>query len=85
MGFFVFIFWAGLAGIIALAASSRGRNPFAWFLVALFLSPLIAALFLLFLGPNSRPCPQCGEAIKRAAKVCRFCGATIVSLRQKQS
>lgn len=36
--------------LIAKAARKRGRSGFFWFLIALFISPLLAMLFLLLLG-----------------------------------
>jgi hypothetical protein len=42
--------WVMLSIVVGVAADSRGRNP-AWFLLALVISPLLAALLLLAL-PN---------------------------------
>src|SRR4030067_1157037 len=42
--------WIGLSIAIAVIASKKGRSGFGWFLFALFLSPLIAGLFLLIAG-----------------------------------
>ena len=42
--------WVMLSIVVGVAADGRGRNP-AWFLLALMISPLLAALLLLAL-PN---------------------------------
>lgn len=49
--FFTFIVWLILCFCIAAAASERGREGAAWFFLAFFLSPLIAAI-LLAVFPN---------------------------------
>ncbi len=41
--------------IVAVAANTRGRHPFGWFLLSLILSPLIGGLFVLALP--RRPIP----------------------------
>ena len=46
-----FIIWFVVSIVIASAASERGRSGFAWFLFAVFLSPLIAGLCLLLFPP----------------------------------
>jgi hypothetical protein len=42
-------FWLGLAIIVGVGANTRGRNGPGWFLLALIISPLLAALLLLAL------------------------------------
>jgi hypothetical protein len=85
------VVWALFAGVVAVAADSRGRGGGWWFVISLLISPLIALLLLLVL-PNLRedarpaepfvpergPCPRCGESIPLAALVCRFCGLDVV-------
>ena len=47
-----FIFaWVVMAVIVGIAASGRGRNPFVYFAASLFLSPIIAIIFL-YMGAN---------------------------------
>jgi hypothetical protein len=49
-----FIVWLGLAIIIGVAANTRGRNGGGWFILATFISPLLAGLLLLALPRRSR-------------------------------
>ena len=49
-------FWLFFGGISAYYAIQRGRNPYTWFLVGLFLG--IIGLALLFILPNQKTAPQ---------------------------
>ena len=44
-----FLLWFGLAIIVGVAANTRGRSGFGWFVFAILLSPLISGLLLLAL------------------------------------
>jgi hypothetical protein len=44
------VIWLGLSVVVGVAASGRGRSGFGWFLLSLFISPLIALLVLLVLA-----------------------------------
>jgi len=57
-------FWFLFAIVVAVAAVARGRDGFGWFLLAVFISPLIALLLVLVLPrPNSvfRPDGMLGQ------------------------
>ena len=83
-----FFFWLIFSVVVAIGASSRGRNGFAWFLVAALISPLIATILLALMPrltdadkapvveaqPDRVKCPECAELILREAKVCKHCG-----------
>jgi hypothetical protein len=43
------LFWIAFAIIVGVAANTRGRFGFGWFVLAIFLSPLISGLLLLAL------------------------------------
>ena len=49
----IFVFWLLLALAVAIAAGSRGRNGFGWFILSVLLSPLIGLILVLVL-PNIR-------------------------------
>jgi hypothetical protein len=59
--------WVILAIVVSVAADSRGRNP-AWFLLALVISPLLAAL-LLFTLPNLQTERQWQPLIQRVLRL----------------
>lgn len=50
----IFLGWIIFAVIVGVAANTRGRNGFGWFLIALVTSPLIGGLLLLAL-PRVEP------------------------------
>jgi hypothetical protein len=62
IGIFFIFFWIGFAVIVGVAANTRGRAGFGWFLLAILLSPLIAGLLVLALPRLERgrqiPSPQ---------------------------
>jgi hypothetical protein len=42
--------WLLFSVIVAFGADNRGRSGLWWFIISIFLSPVIAALMLLILG-----------------------------------
>lgn len=83
------LLWLFLAIIVAVYAARRGRSAIGWFLLACVISPLIAFLLCLAVGPAdtaaSEPsaeshvkCPDCRELVLRDARVCKHCGAKLV-------
>jgi hypothetical protein len=48
----VLVLWAGGLFAVGGAASARGRNPVAWFALALLISPLLAAIVLVAYPPR---------------------------------
>ena len=85
--FFLVIAWFVFSIIIGVAASSRNRSGFGWFLLSLIFSPILVTVWLFVLpkrlGLTRREaieqlrslhkCPHCAETIKRKAKVCKHC------------
>jgi hypothetical protein len=57
----IVVIWLLLCAVVAVAAASRGRNGFGWFLLAFFLSPLIAG-FLIIALPSHRVPVSAGQA-----------------------
>jgi hypothetical protein len=83
----VFI-WFGIAVLTGIAASSRGRSGFIWFLLGLFFS-LLALIAVLVLQSKKRDpnaptpdthvrCPDCKELVLKEARVCKHCGCKLI-------
>ena len=77
------LFWVVFAVVVGVIASSRGRSGLGWFLISVFVSPLLGVILVLALGtPKSDPsqdveqkkCPACAEWVKREANRCKHCG-----------
>src|SRR3954467_12203583 len=68
-----FFAWIAFAVVVGVAASTRGRVGFGWFLLALAISPLIVGPLVLAL-PRQYAGPQTETAAARAA------GSTSISL-----
>jgi hypothetical protein len=78
-----FVFRALVIGV-ANKAEANGRDREDWTMLAIFLTPLLAYVILLMMGPASIPasgslkvCPYCAEKIQGAAIKCRFCGSEL--------
>ena len=89
----VLISWLAFAILGAWIAGAKGRNAVGFFLLGLFLSPLISIIAALVVKPNtrvlerqalskgqSRKCPFCAELIRSEATVCRFCSRDLPAL-----
>ena len=85
-----FFLWVIAGVVVALIASSKGRNGCGWCIYGFLLWP-IALVHVLVARPNERQvevralssgemkkCPYCAELIKRDARVCRYCGRDVV-------
>jgi hypothetical protein len=84
MEFGAIVFWLGIATITGLAASSRGRNGFGWFLAGLLFS-VLALLAVLVMGkaepdPTAAARPHAPAPMaprNRSGLYCSACGASV--------
>lgn len=60
------LLWVVFAFVIAIGARARGRSGFWWLLIAVLISPLIAALLLLMLP---RKLPRCHWVIASGDRI----------------
>lgn len=85
--------WFIFSIIVGVAASHRGRSGLGWFILATFISPVLALILVLVLpnlvtteaGGRITPethhrCPECKELIRRDASKCRYCGTKLTPL-----
>ena len=88
---FIFpLIWLVCAFGAMAIANSKGRSGCLYAIVGFFLGPigLLIAIGMAPEDPIKRglrtreylPCPDCGEATRREASVCRFCGRKLVPL-----
>lgn len=68
-------------------ASSKGRNPFGFFVLSLLVTPLVGALICLISldlknvkpSPNTHvKCPDCRELVLKDARKCKHCGCALI-------
>ena len=71
------VFWLAGSSAIGVLADDKGRNGFVWFVLTLFLTPLITGFALATMG--GMKCPHCGGNAKDGATVCRKCGRDIIA------
>lgn len=87
----LFLFWFLFSVVVGIAASSRGRSGFGWFVLAMLISPLLAVILVAVMPPLAsapgepdldglRTCPMCAELIKRDARKCKHCGSDVAPI-----
>lgn len=83
-------FWFLFAVFVGAYGSSKGRSGLGWFLLAVLISPLLAALFCAIASDLKNPkqigptpdthvkCPDCREFVLKDASKCKHCGCALV-------
>lgn len=86
----LFLIWLGLSIVAGMWAQQKGRSGVGYFLLSVLASPLIGLIAagvatrddgsverrMLSAGTH-RQCPECAELVRREARKCRFCGASL--------
>ncbi len=82
------LLWFGLAFVVAVYAARRGRSGSGWFILSVLISPLLAGLLCLAVGPKKTDegpspdthvkCPDCRELVLRDARRCKHCGCSLI-------
>ena len=83
------VIWTVVAIVGAIVANNKRRSGVGWFFLCLILTPLAILVLLALptlKAAEAQPvrlveqspeptkiCPLCAEAVKLAAKICRFC------------
>ena len=86
----IVILWFILSCVAGIIASNKGRFGLGYFLLSIFLTPLIGLLCALAAGKNvaqiekrqihnaeMRRCPCCAEIVRTQAIKCRHCGSAL--------
>jgi hypothetical protein len=82
----ILIGWLLLSIVVGIWNYNRGNSYWIGFFISLIISPIFGAIVVAVTNPNKqkleqkeleagtlKKCPDCGELIKKEAKVCRFC------------
>ena len=87
--FIVIIVWVVLAFVLASKAKYKCRSYWIFFLISLFLSPLIGFILLVIgdikksmernkiINSKAKTCPFCASVLKIEATICQHCGRDV--------
>lgn len=73
-----FILWIVLCALTAAIAEKKGRKGLGYFLISVFLSPLIGLIVVACVSDRNKiECPLCCKMIDVRASVCAYCGRDV--------
>lgn len=72
------IVWVIAIGLVAWWAARLGRGAIGWGVLAVLITPFLAAVALLMAGRRVK-CPSCAEVVQPRAKICKHCGSVVGS------
>lgn len=76
------LLWLVLCALAAALAEKKGHKGIGYFLLAIFLSPLIGLLVVAAISNrNQKECPYCFKAIDIRATVCSYCCSELANSR----
>jgi len=86
--------WLVMAILVGVYASSKGRSGIGFFILSMFISPLISFLVALLSGTNNdenmkkdfqagrlKKCPACAELVKVEALKCKHCNSDLPKIK----
>lgn len=72
----IFLVWLLGSVAVSFLAGGFNRSRGVWFMLSVFLSPIISLTMLLIAGNDGKKCPKCAEIVKPDAQVCKHCNNT---------
>jgi hypothetical protein len=90
-------FWLVLSIVAGVIASNKGRSGFGYFVLSIFLSPLIGIILVACLSTVEKGvrvdgeiatadthvrCPDCRELVRKDARVCKHCRCKLVPVEE---
>lgn len=76
------LLWLVLCALAAALAEKKGHKGIGYFLLSIFLSPLIGLLVVAAISNrNQKECPYCFKAIDIRATVCSYCCSELANSR----